>query len=709
MKTSIHRGTLPLLVGLLLFAAGAHAQSRPYIGFAYPAGGRQGTTFEVTVGGQGLDSVHRVQVGGTGVKARVISYQRRLSPQDVNVLRDQLAEIRNLSGSGKSKTPLPPQLNALKTQIEERIANYVNRPACASIANLAVIEVTVAADAAPGERELRLGTTTGLSNPLNFHIGQLEEYSRAPMKTCEVQVLGKEELALRKSAEASAEFPIRLPCTVNGQLGSGEIHRYRFAARKGQRLVIAALARQLIPFIADAVPGWVQPVLRVHDASGRELAYADDFRSKPDPLIFFTVPADGDYVFTISDSIYRGREDFVYRISAGELPYVTGVFPMGARLGESAAVELHGENLADASIVLPAAATGTGVHWTGGRSGKLALNRMPFAVDDLPEIVESGANDNVRSAAPVTLPVIINGRIENADDWDVFKFTGRAGETVVAEVMARRLESPLDSLVKITDASGRVIAFNDDREDPVAGANTHHADSHLSVTLLADGEYFAHLGDTARSGSPDHAYRFRLSKPRPDFAVRLVPSSVSIRGKSSATVGVHVTRLDGYQGPVQITLKNPPAGITCAPVTLSPTQEVARLSIKCAWVPPHEPVSVNLEIIGTAKMDGRDVQRAAVGAEDRMQAFLWRHLVPTAEFRAEVLNPDFKPVTRQPPPLPVSVLAKVRATTDKSKEGKSFTKGQVAGRLRMLASLYQEGLLANDFYWKMVAECEIAK
>jgi hypothetical protein len=189
----------------------------------------------------------------------------------------------------------------------------------------------------------------------------------------------------------------------------------------------------------------------------------------------------------------------------------------------------------------------------------------------------------------------------------------------------------------------------------------------------------------------------------------MVPSSVSIRGKSSASVGIHVTRLDGYQGPVQITLKNPPAGISCAPVTLSPTQEVARLSIKCAWVPPHEPVSVNLEIVGVAKIGGHDVLRAAVGAEDRMQAFLWRHLVPTAQFCAEVFNPDFKPASRQPPPLPVSVLTKVRAETGKSKEEKSFTKSQVAGRLRMLASLYQEGLLANDFYWHKVAECEIAK
>ena len=27
--------------------------------------------------------------------------------------------------------------------------------------------------------------------------------------------------------------------------------------------------------------------------------------------------------------IYRGREDFVYRIALGELPFITGIFPLG--------------------------------------------------------------------------------------------------------------------------------------------------------------------------------------------------------------------------------------------------------------------------------------------------------------------------------------------------------------------------------------------
>ena len=136
-------------------------------------------------------------------------------------------------------------------------------------------------------------------------------------------------MALRKRPADEVEQRITLPCTANGQIASGEVNRYRFEARKGQRLVISAQARQLVPFMADAVPGWFQPVLAVYDAQGKELAYDDDYRFKPDPVIFFEVPKDGEYVFTINDAIYRGREDFVYRVTVGELPFVTSIFPAG--------------------------------------------------------------------------------------------------------------------------------------------------------------------------------------------------------------------------------------------------------------------------------------------------------------------------------------------------------------------------------------------
>ena len=54
------------LAGLLAIAPAAQAQTRPYIGFVYPAGGQQGTTFQVQLGGQGLDDVDRAIVSGSG-------------------------------------------------------------------------------------------------------------------------------------------------------------------------------------------------------------------------------------------------------------------------------------------------------------------------------------------------------------------------------------------------------------------------------------------------------------------------------------------------------------------------------------------------------------------------------------------------------------------------------------------------------------------
>ena len=124
----------------------------------------------------------------------------------------------------------------LIARIEKRIAEYCNRPASVALAGLVFIEVSIAPDAEPGERELRVRTTTGVSNPMVFHVGQLPELSRKPMLTSSYQVLGKEELALRKRPAEEVEDRITLPCILNGQIASGEVNRYRFTARKGQRL-----------------------------------------------------------------------------------------------------------------------------------------------------------------------------------------------------------------------------------------------------------------------------------------------------------------------------------------------------------------------------------------------------------------------------------------------------------------------------------------
>jgi len=717
----------PAVLGLAAWLAttsAAFAQVRPYIGYAYPAGGQQGTTFQVRLGGQGLDDVRSVLVSGTGVQAKVVEYHRRLNNQEIQLLREQLRELKEAASAGspaaatttsagKSSTKVDEEERLkLIAKIEKRVAEYVQAPACPAISSIVLVEVTLAAGAHPGPRELRLVTPRGVSNPLQFHVGQFAEVSRKPMMSATIQVLGKEALALRKRPADEVEQRITLPCTVNGQVASGEVNRYRFAARKGQRLVISTAARQLIPYIADAVPGWFQPVLTLYDAKGKEVAYSDDDRFKPDPLIRFEVPRDGEYYFTITDALYRGREDFVYRATIGELPFVTSISPLGSRVGNPVAIKMKGWNLDAAELSLPARDAGPGIYFLEASRQGLVSNRVPFALDTLPESTEQEPNNDPASAQQVDLPIIINGCVDLPGDLDVFMFAGRAGERVVAEINARRLDSSLDSLIKLIGPDGKLLAFNDDHEDPGCGLNTHHADSYVMATLPAAGTYRVHVGDVAKGGGEDYGYRLRISAPQPDFALRVVPSSVALRARSAAALSVHVLRKDGFTGPIKLGLKDPPEGFTAAPVSLSGTQEIARLNLKTTLTATQEPVTLYVQ--GSAQIEGRQVVRQGVPAEDRMQAFLWRHLVPAEDLRVIVFDPSF-----QPPPQRVSrvfnralspeeIKAMVLAV-DPSAVKLKFTKQQVAGRLRQLKLLFEEGLLTEDFYVRKVAECEAAQ
>lgn len=746
---------VPGAAALLTLASLAWAQSRPYIGFVYPAGGRQGTTFRIKLGGQGLDGVDRVTVTGGGVTAKIVDYHRRLGNQETTLLREQLNELKGKTGPAARDEAK----SAIAARIQERLDEYVNQPACVSLSNLVFAEVTIAPDAAPGPRELRLVTPAGASNPLPFHVGQLPESTRKPLPTRPFQVLGKEEQALRRRPPEEAEQRVTLPCTLNGQIAPGEVNSYRFGAKKGQKLVFSVAARQLVPFIADAVPGWFQPVISVCDDRGKELAYNDDFRFKPDPALFLEIPRDGEYLFTITDAIFRGREDFVYRVTAGELPFVTSVFPLGGPAGNPGKIEMRGWNLESARLLPPPANAGPGICRVAAAQDAYVSNRVPFLLDTRPETTEKEPNDSRAAAQKVKTPVVVNGRMDRAKDEDVFRIEGRSGETLVAEVMARRLDSPLDSTLKVTDSEGRLLAFNDDHPDPAAGENTHHADSYLMVKLPADGVCYVHLTDTARQGGPEYAYRLRLGPPEPDFLLCVLPSSLGLRSRGNGTVSVYALRKDGFSGDIKLSLKNPPEGWSAAPVTLPAAQDMAKLAIRTTLRETKEPVTLVVE--GRASIDGREIVREAVPTEDRMQAFLWRHLLPAQDLKASVFDPSNPPPPKRvPPAAPVAKADKPPSSSAPSMEmqdmaaggagkadpaktdkkpatpapaaGKTdktappgtaaapsgtpaaatppkFTRQMVAGRLRQLKILYEDGLLTDEFYLRKVAECEEAR
>jgi hypothetical protein len=229
----------------------------------------------------------------------------------------------------------------------------------------------------------------------------------------------------------------------------------------------------------------------------------------------------------------------------------------------------------------------------------------------------------------VTLPVIVNGRIGQPGDWDTFRFEGSAGEEIVAEVSARRLGSPLDSVLKLTDAGGRQLAFNDDCEDKGCGLITHHADSRLQATLPADGTYYLHLGDAQHQGGEEFAYRLRLSVPQPDFDLRITPASVNVRPGMCIPLTVYALRKDGCSNEIEIVLKDAPPGFKLSGGRVPAGQDQLRLTLTAPSTAPDAPVSLAFE--GRALIQGHEVVRPAVPAEDMVQAFAYRHLVPAKE------------------------------------------------------------------------------
>ncbi|MCU0722249.1 MAG: peptidase, partial [Planctomycetes bacterium] len=260
--------------------------------------------------------------------------------------------------------------------------------------------------------------------------------------------------ALPGDARPGDSAPIEAPVVLNGQITPGDADQFRIRARRGQKLVIRVQARHLTPFLADAVPGWFQPVLTVRDRNGREIAYADDWRFDPDPVLFLEIPATGVFRIEIRDAVYRGRDDFVYRIRVSEEPFVTSCFPLGGREGARTVAAVEGWNLGGAELPLDTAPGPDRLRTAAlERDGALS-NPVAYEVGDLPEALEAEPNDAPESAQPLALPVVVNGRVSRPGDRDRFRFEGRAGDRIVAEVAARRLGSPLDSLLRLTDPSG---------------------------------------------------------------------------------------------------------------------------------------------------------------------------------------------------------------------------------------------------------------
>lgn len=586
--------------GLALLSIGATAQRQtqaPHLAYVYPAGCERGASVEVKVGGQFLKGVTGAYVSGGGVQVVVGDYYKPFTRGEANQLRLKLDSARDklvaqgvkLGGPAKA-LPILAKEAGISDEDLAKLREYrieqadPKRQPNPQITETVALRISVDADAAPGIREMRLLSPQGLTNPIRFEVGTLPEAYEA------------------QGADHSPQDLRNLPVEVNGRLLPGEVDRYGLNLAKGRHIVIAVGARRLIPYIADAVPGFFQATLTVFDAAGKEVAFSDRSESYQDPSIDFQVPSDGRYTLEIRDGLYRGREDFVYRLEIGD----NAALPRDKR-----AAPLNSDDL-----------------------GIGRVNTAAF--DVLPQVGESEPNGDSKRAQRLDLPCAVRGRIDKAGDIDVYRFDGRRGQQVVMEVLARRLGSPMDSYLRLSDSAGHLVAWNDDCVDRAAGTLTDQADSYLRAKLPTDGVYFVTVSDSLRRGGKDFSYRLRVTAPEPGFALRIGPSSVTARAGMSVFLTVYALRRDGFDGDIALNLVDAPRGYALSGSVVPGNVDQLPVTLTVPDDPSEAPAVIRIE--GVATVAGRQVKREARPVDEMMQAFANLHLVTESELAVAVIG-----------------------------------------------------------------------
>ena len=557
----------------LLLAGAAAASGGPHIGYLYPAGGRAGTTVEVLVGGRALGRINHARISGTGITVvgvervpgmgHIPSTQKRYLAKYLKQLRQGNTEAPPRTGETKEwrKNRYYDNLGTLTPLRRELVERnvYVTRDPLQnspSLAEMAIVKLEIAKDAPPGRREFRLTGRGQISDPLPFYVDTAPEVNEPRYTPPEIP-------------HPRASF--RIPAVLNGQImPGGESDLFDFHARKGEVLTFSVRARALVPFMGDGVPGHFQAILEVLNANGRLIAAADDHHFDPDPVLVFRAPEDGRYTLRIRDALYRGRQDFVYRIRA--------------------------------------------------RRG-----REKFVMPEPKAPAEGMWTDAPPAGSELKLPAYLRFKLERPGAKLHWKFPVRGGERLGVEVIARRLGSPLDARLAIVDPAGAVVAEVDDVKCPRVGTILHQADPVCVVPeAVGDGICTVEVADASGTGGPEAFGYLKIAPATPDFTLYATPSGISASTDNPAVVKVTAVRTGGFDG--RIVLATPPDSELriVGANALEPDMDSGSFTLAAQSWRRSDNVARRVRIVGFAG----DLRREALPADEAMQAFAYTHLVP---------------------------------------------------------------------------------
>ena len=404
-------------------------------------------------------------------------------------------------------------------------------------------KIKIAPDAALGEHRVRVWTATGVGDLRTFYV------SPYPLAKAAERIKG----VVKKDEPQSIAFGT----TVWGQIQGDDVDRFVIEAKKGQRISAEVVAVRLQPReIFDSM-------LTLTKADGTALAQNDDNSLlQQDPVLSFIAPEDGNYILALRDSTNAAPAVGRYLLHVGPFPRPLTVYPAGGQAGEQLSVTYLGDAAGPlpATIKLPAQPDARFAVFPE-QGGQVAPSPNWLRVSPFPNVLEAEPNNTSDKATTTdrSLPIAFNGVIGEKGDVDFFKFAAKKGDEFDVNVFARRLRSPLDSVLEIYDEKGTRLAQNDD---------SGGADSYLRWKVPADGNYCLAIKDQLGRGGPTFTYRIEVAPPKPEIALWLPEMQQNTQERQTISVArgnryaslVKIKR-DNFSGDVTIAPSELPAGV----------------------------------------------------------------------------------------------------------------------------------------------------
>jgi hypothetical protein len=344
-------------------------------------------------------------------------------------------------------------------------------------------KIQIAPDVRLGEHTFRVITQSGISD---IRLLYVTPFPVVP------------EAAEDKDAPAKPQ-PIALGTTVFGRVQNEDVDRYEVEAKKGQRISVEVIgARLQTQQIFDTS-------ITITKADGALLAEADDGAfTRQDPVASIVAPEDGKYLVSIKDSTNSGQGECAYVMNIGSFPRPLAIYPPGGKAGEEVKFTLLGDPTGpmQRTVKLPDQPDEKFSLFT--EDGQPAPQPNFIRVSSFANVLEVEPNNDVNTPTPVPgeIPFALNGIIEKKGDVDCFKFTAKKNVDYDINVFARRLRSPLDSVIDIYNLKGARLGSNDD-----AG----NVDSYLRWKAPEDGEFIIAIRDQLFRGGPTFTYRIEIN------------------------------------------------------------------------------------------------------------------------------------------------------------------------------------------------------